>query len=53
MQIKTRGPVKTIKDKISVRNSKINKRDHFSDDRLFKKQPSSIVAEPPAGLGPA
>ena len=26
---------KTIKDKISVLNSNANKRDHFTDDRLF------------------
>jgi hypothetical protein len=32
---KNRLPVETIKDKVSVRNSNINKRDHFFDDRLF------------------
>jgi hypothetical protein len=35
---KNRLPVETIKDKVSVRNSNINKRDHFFDDRLFWKQ---------------
>ncbi len=35
-QIQNRAPLKRIKDKIySVRNSKINTRDDFSDDRLF------------------
>jgi hypothetical protein len=34
-QIQNRAPVKRMKDKISVRNSKINTRDDFSDDRLF------------------
>jgi hypothetical protein len=35
-KIQNTAPVKTIKDKISVRNSNINKTDHSSsDDRLF------------------
>jgi hypothetical protein len=32
---KNRGPVKTIEQKACVQNSKISKRDHFSDDRFL------------------
>ncbi len=34
-QIQNRASVKRMKDKISVRNSKINTKDDFSNDRLF------------------
>ncbi len=34
-QIQNRASVKRMKDKIPVRNSKINTKDDFSNDRLF------------------